>query len=313
MTTISRRQFLQSTAGLALVGTTSFGVKKNRPLLSFSTLGCPDWTFHQVVAFAAQHRYNGLEIRGIQRELDLPKCKEFNTPEAIAATRRLLKEAGLKIINLGSSAALHHGPGAEREKHLDEAKRFIDLSDALSCPYIRVFPNDFPKDQDREATIERIVSGLLTLGNHAKGSKVTVLMESHGQVVYTADLERIMTAAAHAHVGLVWDIVNMWAVTKEPPAMAYGKLKKFIRHTHIKDLNLVNGKEQYMLLGRGETPVFEGIDALRKDGYNGYYSFEWEKLWHPEIAEPETALADYAAVMQRHFTTPRHTSTNRVS
>jgi sugar phosphate isomerase/epimerase len=105
----------------------------------------------------------------------------------------------------------------------------------------------------------------------------------------------------------------MWAVTKEPPAMAYGKLKKFIRHTHIKDLNLVNGKEQYVLLGRGETPVFEGIDALRNGGYTGYYSFEWEKLWHPEIAEPETALADYPAVMQQHFTTPRRTSTNRVS
>ena len=33
----------------------------------------------------------GLEIRGIQRELDLPKCKEFGTPEAIAASRRLMR------------------------------------------------------------------------------------------------------------------------------------------------------------------------------------------------------------------------------
>ena len=26
------------------------------------------------------------------------------------------------------------------------------------------------------------------------------------------------------------------------------------------------------------------------DGYKGYYSFEWEKLWHPEIAEPGNSL-----------------------
>jgi hypothetical protein len=36
-------------------------------------------------------------------------------------------------------------------------------------------------------------------------------------------------------------------------------------------------------------------------GYKGYYSFEWEKLWHPEIADPEIALADYSKVMKAYF------------
>lgn len=301
MDMVSRRHFLQHTAGLFLVGASSFTLKKQKPLLSFSTLGCPDWTFEKIVRFATQHGYSGLELRGIQRELQLPKCAEFSTPQAIAATRRIMDNANLKFVNLGSSAAMHHSNSTERQKNVDEAKRFIDLAAALNCPYIRVFPNDFPKDQDRDATIDLIVKGLLTLGDYAKNSRVTVLMESHGEVVRSADLERIMTAAAHPHVGLVWDIVNMWAAAKEPPAAVYGVLKKFIRHTHIKDLNLVNGKEQYTLLGRGEAPVFEGIDALRNGGYTGYYSFEWEKLWHPEILEPDVALADYPAVMQRHF------------
>lgn len=126
-------------------------------------------------------------------------------------------------------------------------------------------------------------------------------MESHGQVVKSDDLETIMRSAEHKHVGLIWDIVNMWAVTKEAPREVYKKLKKHIRHTHIKDLNMVNGKEQYTLVGKGEAPVFEGIDALNKGGYKGYFSFEWEKLWHPEIAEPEIALADYPITMNKHF------------
>ncbi len=128
-----------------------------------------------------------------------------------------------------------------------------------------------------------------------------VLLESHGQVVQSDDLASIMKQAEHEHVGMIWDIVNMWAVTKEPPALVYPKLKKYIRHTHIKDLNLINGKEQYVFLGKGEAPIFEGIDALQKGGYSGYFSFEWEKQWHPEIAEPEIALADYPKVMSEHF------------
>jgi hypothetical protein len=51
----------------------------------------------------------------------------------------------------------------------------------------------------------------------------------------------------------------------------------------------------------GEVPIFEAIDLLAKGGYKGYYSFEWEKLWHPELEAPELAIADYAKVMAEHF------------
>jgi hypothetical protein len=47
--------------------------------------------------------------------------------------------------------------------------------------------------------------------------------------------------------------------------------------------------------------MFEAIDILYNDGYKGYFSFEWEKLWHPEIAEPEIAIAHYAKTMKVHF------------
>lgn len=303
MNKYSRRDFLQNTGGfftLAYAGS-AFDFKKYKPLLSFSTLGCPDWSFEKIVNFAAENGYEGLEIRTILRQLNLPECAEFNSPEKIAATRKFVIDKGVKIVNLGASASLHHSDIKERKKNIDEAKRFINLAEQLQCPYIRVFPNDFPKDQDRNATIDLIVKGLLELGDYAKGSAVAVLLESHGQVVKSEDLETIMRTAEHDHVGLVWDIVNMWAITKEPPALVYQKLKKYIRHTHIKDLNLRNGKEQYTLLGKGEAPVFDGIDALYKGGYNGYFSFEWEKLWHPEIPEPEIALADYPKTMSEHF------------
>lgn len=149
--------------------------------------------------------------------------------------------------------------------------------------------------------MDLIIKGLLELGDYAKGSNVTVLMETHGDLVRTEDLERVMNSSAHPHVGLVWDVTNMWTITKEPPLQVYVKLKKYIRHTHIKDAKMTNGKVQYQLLGQGEVPIFEAIDALAKGGYNGYYSFEWEKLWHPEIEDPEIALADYPKVMQAHF------------
>ena len=141
----------------------------------------------------------------------------------------------------------------------------------------------------------------MELGDYAKDARVTVLMETHGDVVKSEDLEVIMRSSEHPNVGLVWDPCNMWMVTKEAPATMYQKLRKYIRHTHLKDLTIVDGKAQYKLLGKGESPIFEVISLLKKDGFKGYYSFEWEKLWHPEIDEPEIALADYPKVMKQRL------------
>ena len=298
----TRRQFLKTSATFFAVAafTDQFNFKKENLRLSFSTLGCPDWPFEKITDFAVANGYSGLEIRGIQRQMDLTKCPEFNSTESIAATLKLMKSKGLKFVNLGSSAEMHHSDEAERSKQMDEAKRFIDLAQQLKCPYIRVFPNKLPEDK-RDETIDLIVKGLIEAGDHAKGTDVMVLMETHGEVVETAVIKQIMEEANHPKVGLVWDVSNMWTVTKEPPAQVYAALKKYIHHTHIKDATLSDKGPQYKLMGKGEVPIFEAIDILHKDGYKGYYSFEWEKLWHPEIDEPEIALADYPKAMKQHF------------
>ena len=302
MPPLSRKKFIQSSA--VLLASLSINplraAGQSRPLISFSTLGCPDWTFEQITDFAAQHGYHGIEIRGLQREMDLPKAPVFSTSEARKKAVALMQKEGLQFVGLGSSANLHT-EGVEREKQLAEARRFIDLAAEIGCPYVRVFPNNFPKERSKEATINLIVNGLTELGEYAGGKKVTVLLETHGDVVWINDLVTIIEAVKSPDVGLVWDVANMWTITGEPPEEAYRRLKKFIRHIHIKDAKRVNGKLQYTLLGQGEVPIFKAIDALVKDGYKGYYSFEWEKLWHPEIAEPDVALAHYATAMKEHF------------
>jgi sugar phosphate isomerase/epimerase len=301
---ITRKEFLQTSAVLltALATGSSFGIKKTGPLLSFSTLGCPDWTFQQITSFAEVHGYKGIEVRGIRRQMDLSKCPEFSTEKSREATVTLMKEKGLRFVGLGSSANLHFAEGMDRARNIAEAKVFIDLAQQINCPYIRVFPNKFPKEQQKAVTIDLIIKGLLELGDYAKPKNVTVLMETHGDVVKIDDLEMIMRSTEHSNLGLVWDISNMWAVTKEPPADAWKRLKKYIRHAHIKDAKLLaDGKLQYTLPGQGDVPIFEAIDLLAKNGYKGFYSFEWEKMWHPEIAEPENALADYPKIMKKHF------------
>lgn len=65
--------------------------------------------------------------------------------------------------------------------------------------------------------MDLMIKGLLELADHAKGSTVIVLIESHGDLVKTEDLLKIMQSAENAHVGMIWDVTNMWTLTREPP------------------------------------------------------------------------------------------------
>jgi sugar phosphate isomerase/epimerase len=225
--------------------------------------------------------------------LDLPSCSIFSSSN-LASTRRQTNDLGLQIVNLGSSANLHFLDFKKRQTNLEEAKKYIDLANQLSCPFIRVFPNDLPKDQPENATVDTIIQSLITLGNYAKGSGVKVLLESHGKVVKSDLLLRIMQEANSNDVGLVWDFFNMWSVTKESPDRMYQILQKYIFHTHIKDARVSAEGEKYRLLGEGNAPVREAIQALKRGAYSGYYSFEWEKLWHPEIEDPEVSIPHFS-------------------
>ena len=304
MASTTRRNFIKIsstlTASLALSGP-DFYKKKYKPLLSFSTLGCPKWTFEQILKCTVENHYDGIELRGILGELYLPKCSELNSKENIAATRKRVEDKGKKIVDLGSSATLHFPEGAERQKNLEEGKRFIDLAHGLNCPNVRVYPNNFPKGQDRDKTLDLISKGLLDLGSYAKNSGVRVLMETHGEVLWSDVILQIMKTAEHPNVGIVWDIFNMWEKTKESPAMVHEKLKKYIYHVHVKDAKIIDGKNKFVMLGMGETPLNEAFKALSKSKFKGYYSFEWEKLWHPEIDEPENVLPVYPKVMMKYF------------
>ena len=95
-------------AGIAFANSGLEFKKKYKPLLSFSTLGCPGWTFETILNFADENGYDGIELRGILRQLDLTKCPEFNSKENIQASRKLIKGKKVKIIDLGTSTSLQY-------------------------------------------------------------------------------------------------------------------------------------------------------------------------------------------------------------
>lgn len=305
----SRREFLLSSAAALLAAgcarprgsTASAALMPGARLpLGFSTLGCPQWEWTQVLDFASAHGYGAVELRGLNGEMDLAKRPELS-PSGVATSRRQLADRGLRVVCLGSSANMHEMDAARRAAQLDEGRRYIDLAASLGAPYVRVFPNKYVPGVARERVVAQIAAGLRELGARAHGRGVTILLESHGDFTDSPTLRAILEQAETPGVGLLWDAHHTFASGKEPPEETYRQLGRWIRHTHLKDSVAAGADRRYVLTGTGEVPVRRQVEVLARHGYAGDYSFEWEKRWHPEIEEPEVALAHFATVVSGYL------------
>jgi sugar phosphate isomerase/epimerase len=297
MTTVARRAFLTTLgAGLAAPALLRAQTRSKRHRISFSTLGCPAWSWKQILEQADRMGYAGIEIRGIKGEMDLTKVPEFQGSR-LGEAKKDLEALGLVVTDLGASARMHEKDPATREKQLDEGRRFIDLARAMGVKYVRVFGDKIPEGEPKEEVMKRVVAGFQQLTEHAKPAGVTVLIESHGDFTKSPDLEEILTRVASDHFALLWDAHHSFVAGKEKPADTYARIGKWIRHTHLKDSKPEGADRRYVLLGAGEVPVKEQVHVLARGGYAGFYSLEWEKGWHPEIEEPEVAFPHYAKTM----------------
>jgi sugar phosphate isomerase/epimerase len=301
MTDLARRTFLTSlAAGFAAPAILRAQTRPKRLPIAFSTLGCPAWSWKAILEAADRLGYAALELRGIAGEMDLPKVPEFQGSR-LAETKRELAALGIVISDLGASARMHEKDKAARDKQLDEGRRFIDLAQALSVPYVRMFGDKLPPDEPKEEVMKRVVEGFQQMAAHAKAAGVTVLIESHGDFTGSADLEQILTSVGSAHFALLWDAHHTFVAGKEAPADTWKRLGSQVRHTHLKDSVPEGTGRRYVLTGTGQVPVKEQVRVAAKGGYKGFYCFEWEKKWHPEIEEPEVAFPHYAKTMREYL------------
>jgi sugar phosphate isomerase/epimerase len=304
---LDRRTFL-STVGASLAAPAILraqGTKKRYPI-AFSTLGCPAWSWPTILDTADRLGYAAIELRGIAGEMDLTKVPEL-VGTRLAGTKKDLDARGIVVSDLGASSRMHEKDPAVREAQLDEGRRFLDLAQRMGVKYVRMFGDKIPEGEPREEVMKRVVDGFHQMASYAAKDGVTVLIESHGDFTHSKDLVGILTRVNEPSFALLWDAHHSFAAGNEKPADSYAALGKWIRHTHLKDSKPAGPDakpedRRYVLLGSGDVPVKDQVAVLAKNGYKGYYCFEWEKKWHPEIEEPEVAFPQYAKTMGEYLT-----------
>jgi sugar phosphate isomerase/epimerase len=298
----TRRNFVKGLSLAVAAATLPLRGAEKRLPIAFSTLACPQWDWTKILDYAAAHEFAAIELRGLQGNLDLPSHRVFDASQ-IAQTKREISAHGLRIACVSSSAHMDESDEAARAQQSSDAKRFIDLAAAIDAPYVRVFgtnPGGKPVALDDQVK-SRVAANLKEVGEYAGTHSVTVLIESHDNLVTSPVLSDVLQRADSKHVALLWDAYHTFAEGGEQPEATVEQLGKWIRHTHLKDSVITSDGRKYVLTGQGDVPIRRQIAALQRIGYQGYFCFEWEKVWHPDLTDPEIAVADYARVVSGYL------------
>lgn len=113
-----------------------------------------------------------------------------------------------------------------------------------------------------------------------------------------SDYYRLHEAVGRDNFGFVLDTWHFWACRGATPEDMAGIDKSLIYNVHLSDGKRPAVNEPWVderelrgyLLGQGEIPLQEWVDAIESTGYQGFYSGEFlnDQLWeadHYEIAE----------------------------
>ena len=299
---LTRKEFLAAGgASFALAMSRLVWAAEQRLPLAFSTLGCPTWDWQEILSFAEANGFAAIEIRGLLGSMDTPSRPEF-AAERIAQTKKEIAAHGLQIACVSSSSAMHEKETDQRARSLADAKRFIQMASLLGAPYVRVFGNNI--DGPREEIIAQVAAGMHELAEYGRPRGVTVIIESHGDFTDSPTLKQVLTMADSPNAALLWDAHHTFASSHEEPEYTVEELGFWIRHTHLKDSVPAGKDRKYVLTGKGDVPVKRQVNALRGIDYKGYYCFEWEKVWHPDLLDPEIAFPDYAHVVSGYLREP---------
>jgi sugar phosphate isomerase/epimerase len=256
--------------------------------LAFSTLSCPAWNLEQILTAARENGYDGVEWRGYLEEIELPKASIF-AGAARRQTRQRFEDAGLEFACLSSSVRLSDPAPEAQQRERASFAAYAELAADLDCRMVRVFGGNLPSGVTRAAALPSMADFLRQLGDIAAAHHVTLVLETHDAFSTGAQVAELLRQADHPAVGALWDLHHPYREGEDPEATMQ-LLAPYLRHTHVKD----SREGRYTLMGEGDVPLAEMIELLRSNGYDGWISVEWEKRWHPEIADPEIVVPQYA-------------------
>lgn len=175
----------------------------------------------------------------------------------------------------------------------------VDIAEALGVSVMRHDgTRGFASPQNNHMgfaqALTPLARGCRQVTEYAATKGITTTIENHGFFCQdSARVASLIGAVGHSNFGALVDIGN-FCCADEDPAKATGNLAAMAKHVHAKDFHIKPGSGQHpgegwfesrggnylrgAIVGHGNVPVGQCLGNLKRAGYDGYVSIEFEGM-----------------------------------
>ncbi len=262
--------------------------------LSFSTRGWKGYEWQDFVSAAEELGFEGIELNNFSGSEFTEKNGPFHKYNS-ASTMRNLFDKGISLVCSDTGVDISCDNIDETIAKIEE---YIFLASSLKISYLRLFATGDSAESDEN--VRAVISGVLPV---AARKGITLLVETSGMYSDTKKLLTLLMEYADDHLAALWDVYSPYYINHEDSEETIKNLGAYVRHVHMKDSFIQNGERHYCLIGEGDLPIEEIMNALSCINYDGFISLDWNPQWMLEMTDMEVVFAHFASFMER-FQTP---------
>ena len=228
---------------------------------------------------------------------------EGETPLSFAPkVREECDRVGISVANYTIFAYFLNGSGGDWKAEVERLKEEVRIAAILGSPGMRHDATWGPSKErigakSFDALLPILADGCRAIADYAAGYGIRTMVENHGYFAQDSErVEKLVVAVNHPNFGLLVDMGN-FLCADEDPAVAVARVLPYAFHVHAKDFHRKSGMEadpgegwfptragnhlRGAIIGHGNVPVAQCVRLLKRAGYEGVLSVEFEGLEDP--------------------------------
>ena len=233
---------------------------------SFSDKFIKTASFLELCNIVKDYGFDGVEISNAEEEKKIHRDSIFRSSLTVDAKRKLVnRHISIPVLTC-----------SEKIKEDMKVEVLLDLVGYASIAGAFGVVVELEKEMDAES-LKKVLTPVLEV---AKEQNVSILLETKGPLVHTEKVLDVINLFGSAVLGVCWNIKETFFTANETADKTIQTLGAYIEYVRLGDKK--DGKD--CLIGSGELPVSDYINALRSLNYDGFVSvIEVEEISSADI------------------------------
>jgi sugar phosphate isomerase/epimerase len=261
--------------------------------LSFWTLGTAGWSNADVVEAAKRFGFQGVDLRCTNGGNITPAATTYEIDDL----RRLFEDAGVEIASLLAYNQRGGDDGVDWDAVRADLIANADVAARLGAPAMRINVGRPAAGISWDAYFGEWVEALNATFSAAPAVKL--LVQHHPGSITAAQAGELAAMVNHDRFGIGLSPDHCVDMNEDTVAVVE-QIAPWVRQVYLADRErLAGGKLKACLPGDGFVPNRDVLDVLRRNGFDGYVSFKWERPTYPDLPAIEVALPHFVSFMTK--------------